>query len=195
MRLRRHCQRLAKVETLLIALSLEAALPRCPDNAARELNLTPNGRWTEARWLRLGDKFLTRTGVSATVVGLTIRMERVQVYNLQVKNLQLYAIGEHGVLVHNSAFNGVSRNSRDYKGATWVYEIFDKKIGVTSVPPSKNGLYPRVQRQLDPDDDWRIIREFDNRNDALTFEEFMIKWRTQGGYDTLPGNIRHSQCR
>ncbi len=35
------------------------------------------GRWTEARWLRRGDHFLTRTGKSATVVGLTVRPERV----------------------------------------------------------------------------------------------------------------------
>jgi len=136
MRLRRHCQRLAKVETLLIALSLEAALPRCPDNAARELNLTPNGRWTEARWLRLGDKFLTRTGVSATVVGLTIRTERVQVYNLQVKNLQLYAVGQAGVLVHNSLPHG---NARAHPGPTILYGLYSRagaflKWGVSNNP-------------------------------------------------------------
>ena len=59
------------------------------------------GRWTEARWLRLGDQFLTKTGKSATVSGLTIRLERVKVYNQHVDDLQLYAVGEHGVLVHN----------------------------------------------------------------------------------------------
>src|SRR5690606_8387393 len=60
------------------------------------------GRWTEARWLRLGDHFLTRTGKSATVSGLTIRIERVKVYNLQVEDLHLYAVGDAGMLVHNS---------------------------------------------------------------------------------------------
>ena len=60
------------------------------------------GRWTEARWLRLGDHFLTRTGKSATVTGLIIRTERVKVYNLHVEGLHVYAVGEHGLLVHNS---------------------------------------------------------------------------------------------
>lgn len=77
--------------------------PAVRELPAAESVMTPTGRWTEARWLRLGDKFLTKTGTSATVVGLTIRMERVKVYNLQVKNLQLYAVGQAGVLVHNSA--------------------------------------------------------------------------------------------
>ena len=36
------------------------------------------------------------------MAGLTIRMERVKVYNLQVNRFQLYAIGSAGVLVHNS---------------------------------------------------------------------------------------------
>ena len=65
--------------------------------------LTPSGRWTEARWLKLGDHFLTKTGKSATVSGLTIRMERVKVYNLQVTRLQLYAVGNAGIFVHDSA--------------------------------------------------------------------------------------------
>ncbi len=76
--------------------------PVCTELPIHDSQMTPSGRWTEARWLRLGDRFLTRTGASATVSGLTIRTERVQVYNLHVKDLQLYAVGESGVLVHNS---------------------------------------------------------------------------------------------
>lgn len=59
-------------------------------------------RWTEARWLGIGAHFLTRAGRSATVSGLIIRIERVKVYNLIVKDRHLYAIGNSGVLVHNS---------------------------------------------------------------------------------------------
>jgi len=58
------------------------------------------------RWLRIGDHSLTRTGKSATVSGLTIRIERVKVYNLQVAEHQLYAITDAGVLVHNSVHAG-----------------------------------------------------------------------------------------
>ncbi len=67
---------------------------------------THGGRWTEARWLRLGDVFLTKTGRSATVSGLTIRIERTKVYNLHVDRLHHYAVGEAGVLVHNSGLLG-----------------------------------------------------------------------------------------
>ena len=75
--------------------------PSVSDLPAADQVAKPSGRWTEARWLRLGDRF-KRTGYSATVSGLMIRMERVKVYNLKVKQLQLYAIGLRGVLVHNS---------------------------------------------------------------------------------------------
>ncbi len=59
-------------------------------------------RWVDARWLRLGDRFLTRSGYSATVSGLTIRLERVRVYNLKVRGLHQYSVGATGVLVHNA---------------------------------------------------------------------------------------------
>ncbi len=52
--------------------------PACTELPIHDSQMTPSGRWTEARWLRLGDRFLTRTGASATVSGLTIRTERVQ---------------------------------------------------------------------------------------------------------------------
>lgn len=76
--------------------------PPCTELLVADSAPTPGGRWVDARWLRLGDRFLTRTGVSATVAGLTIRLERVRVYNLHVQSLQLYAVGQDGVLVHNS---------------------------------------------------------------------------------------------
>jgi hypothetical protein len=71
-----------------------------------EAEPTPSGRWTEARWLRLGDVFLTATGRSATVSGLTVRMERTKVYNLSVRRQHNYAVGESGVLVHNANCGG-----------------------------------------------------------------------------------------
>ena len=94
-------------------------------NAERGLNPYGNGgRWTEARWLRLGDVFLTRTGKSATVSGLTIRIERVKVYNLHVEGLHLYAVGEAGVLVHNSGTVKVTHwgpnRAPDIRTGDWV---------------------------------------------------------------------------
>jgi len=101
-----------------------------------DLGVKSGGRWTEARWLRLGDHFLTKTGKSATVVGLPIRMERVQVYNLQVRNLQLYAVGSVSVLVHNSA---IGRNMKDR------VIPYAKERGYRYFEPDPNG--PSVMRQ------------------------------------------------
>lgn len=77
-----------------------------------------SGRWIEARWLRIGDHFLTEAGKSATVLGLTIRIERVKVYNLIVKYLHLYFAGQAGVLVHNKAGFQFS-HVRDLKNLSW----------------------------------------------------------------------------
>jgi hypothetical protein len=64
------------------------------------------GKWdrreSEVRSSRVHDHFLTRTGRRATVAGLSIRVERIRVYNLNVNTLHNYAVGECGVLVHNT---------------------------------------------------------------------------------------------
>ncbi len=71
----------------------------------REMTVKSHGgRWIAARWLRIGDHFLTRAGKSATVSGQTIGNERVKVYNLNVNELHFYAVGDAGVLVHNSGW-------------------------------------------------------------------------------------------
>jgi RHS repeat-associated protein len=85
-----------------IALAQRPAAAELPASRRRIAPETHTGRWTEARWLRVGDHFLNRTGKSATVSGLAIRMERVRVYNLTVARLHNYAVLQSGVLVHNS---------------------------------------------------------------------------------------------
>jgi hypothetical protein len=60
------------------------------------------GRWVLARDLRAGDEVLLRR---AGVVALqSVQIEDVEeaVYNFQVADLQNYAVGESGVLVHNT---------------------------------------------------------------------------------------------
>jgi len=59
------------------------------------------GRYVPAEHLRLGDRLLAHEFHAATVVGLQVRNERLRVYNLTVERLHNYAVGEHGVLVHN----------------------------------------------------------------------------------------------
>ena len=82
----------------------------------REMTMASHGgRWTEAKWLRIGDHFLTKAGKSATVSGLTIRIERIKVYNLKVAGHRSYTVAGTGVLVHNKEgiyeFRGASGRS------------------------------------------------------------------------------------
>lgn len=76
--------------------------PAVSDWPSGETEAPVTGRWTEARHLRLGDTFVTRTGRSATVSGLTLRLERLRVYNLEVAGTHTYAVGQDGACVHNT---------------------------------------------------------------------------------------------
>jgi len=64
------------------------------------------GRWVAARDLKTSDRLLLIDGRSATVTGLMIRLERTKVYNLKVARLHNYAVGNCGVLVHNTSPDG-----------------------------------------------------------------------------------------
>lgn len=76
--------------------------PEARELTADERGAAKVGRWTEARWLRIGDRFKTKTGYSATVVGLTIRLEREKVHNLLVEGEHTYSVGLAGLGVHNN---------------------------------------------------------------------------------------------
>jgi hypothetical protein len=70
--------------------------------AAYEVGSEQEGRWVLARDLRAGDEVLLRDG---EVVPLeSVRLDEVEerVYNFHVEELQNYAVGGCGVLVHNT---------------------------------------------------------------------------------------------
>lgn len=59
------------------------------------------GRWVEAIDLRAGDVLFTRDGRRVPVTHVSVRQVKTTVYNLQVEDLNNYAVGRSGVLVHN----------------------------------------------------------------------------------------------
>lgn len=155
------------------------------------------GRWTEARYLRLGDTFVTRTGRSATVTGLTLRLERLRVYNLEVAGTHTYAVGQDGACVHNACH----RNARAFRGKTWVYEVFHNakryKFGVTSTGFNQAGdlirasyQVARLAARLGGKWTYRVVREVQGRGRALDLERRLIEQGTRGRPGALPGNIR-----
>ena len=60
-----------------------------------------NSHWIEAKDLQIGDRVATISGDAATVVELTVQLERVRVFNLLVDRYHAYAVGDAGVCVHN----------------------------------------------------------------------------------------------
>ena len=71
-------------------------LPSVPENA------TAQGRWVDAGDVRIGDEVLLRDGRILAVQGIEHRPFVGKVYNFKVDELECYAVGKAGVLVHNT---------------------------------------------------------------------------------------------
>jgi hypothetical protein len=78
----------------------ERPLPRCIPTT--ELGGRQEGRWVLAEDLRAGDELLLRSGERATIAATSVEESRVLVYNIHVAELENYAVGLRGVLVHNT---------------------------------------------------------------------------------------------
>jgi RHS repeat-associated protein len=65
-------------------------------------NSVDDGRWVEARSLKIGDVFLTIKGEQATVTACFTRQDHLKVYNFKVQGNHTYAVGNCGILVHNN---------------------------------------------------------------------------------------------
>ncbi len=72
-------------------------LPSVPEGA------TTSGRWVDAGDLHVGDELLLRDGRIAAVEAVRSEPYHAEVYNIAVAELQCYAVGHSGVLVHNTS--------------------------------------------------------------------------------------------
>jgi hypothetical protein len=81
-----------------------ATRPAANDVHVDEQGNRYGGRWIEARHVKVGDWLLTRSGAPVRVTGLHAQNESVGVYNLRIEELNNYAVGSVGLLVHNKAF-------------------------------------------------------------------------------------------
>jgi hypothetical protein len=71
-------------------------------DANEDSGLSLPGRWVHSHALRVGDRLYNRTGGLLTIAGLRCCHDRQEVYNLAVVGLPYYAVGQHGILVHNT---------------------------------------------------------------------------------------------
>jgi RHS repeat-associated protein len=84
--------------------------PRLPHLPAAPVSRTVPGRWVDAGDLRAGDELLLRDGSRAPVEEIRVCPFEGQVYNFEVEDLHCYAVGPHGLLVHNK--NGETLGGR-----------------------------------------------------------------------------------
>ncbi|MCA8939655.1 MAG: hypothetical protein KDB07_07610, partial [Planctomycetes bacterium] len=94
------------------------------------------GRWVEARHLRVGDWLLLRSGAAIKVRALEARVAALPVYNLDVAHWHTYTVSQHRVLVHN----------------------YDPKKGTKKSPSDSQGRAGRQQRLREMADDPKLGR-------------------------------------
>jgi len=66
------------------------------------------GGWIPAGELKVGEKVLTRSG-EATVTGTEKKGGAELVYNLEVKDLHNFLVGDEGIVVHNSCLKVIAK--------------------------------------------------------------------------------------
>src|SRR5262249_46930048 len=80
--------------------------------SAYEAGSRQKGRWVLAQDLRAGDEVLLREGEIMALEAVELDNAEERVYNFHVAELQNYAVGEIGVLVHNTNDSKSSRPTK-----------------------------------------------------------------------------------
>jgi len=75
--------------------------PVAKDVPIHEQGTTNNGRWVEARDLRVGDTLLRNNEDTVNVDNIYLIKENMSVHNLEISMMHNYSVGSIGVLVHN----------------------------------------------------------------------------------------------
>jgi len=75
--------------------------PVVKDVPIHEQGTTNNGRWVEARDLRVGDTLLRNNENTVKVDNVDLYKDHMSVHNLEISMIHNYSVGSIGVLVHN----------------------------------------------------------------------------------------------
>ena len=87
---------------------IRSHLPHVPEMA------TTSGRWVDAGDVHVGDQLLLRDGRILPVEAIQHQPYRDKVYNFHVDDFECYAVGNSGVLVHNTNGDALEQ---------WIYEV------------------------------------------------------------------------
>jgi hypothetical protein len=77
-----------------------------------ELPPTASDCWIDARNLEAGDSLIGRDGTVSCIAAVSVDHFRGTVYNLSVASIHNYAVGTHGILVHNKSAPNTGRWSK-----------------------------------------------------------------------------------
>lgn len=119
-------------------------------------NATTKGRWVDSCDVRVGDRVLLRDGRIEAVERIVLHPFEGTVYNMQVEELECYAVGQNSVLVHNNnspetgptSGNGSNSGGGGSSGS-------GTGGGATPRPNVDLGPIPRNRTQLNrPDPNW-----------------------------------------
>jgi hypothetical protein len=76
--------------------------PRPQRIPATEFGGRLDGRWVLAENLQVGDELFLRSGTTQIVDAISVTASHLTVYNIHVEELENYAVGHCGILVHNT---------------------------------------------------------------------------------------------
>jgi hypothetical protein len=97
------------------------------------------GRWVDAGELRLGDVLYLKSGALEAIDQIERHEVWEKVYNLQIEELECYAVGSSQVLVHNSSTNLNTNTAISIFG---LYEI--TRIGGRGVPKGSGPILHKI---------------------------------------------------
>lgn len=75
--------------------------PKPGDLPRAEQAKAEQGRWVEARDLKVGDTLREKSGKGLVISSLSSKQKQAEVYNLDVEDYHNYAVNQQGILVHN----------------------------------------------------------------------------------------------
>ncbi|HRI02059.1 MAG TPA: Hint domain-containing protein [Saprospiraceae bacterium] len=132
------------------------------------------GDWQHAGHLEIGEEVLAKGG-NAKVVSKERDLTIQAVYNLEIKDLHNFLVGDVGVVVHNGCLDWISKLAPDWlnKGAHFNVPIKNGTIEILIVPDNAGGFllkkWPASAKEADFTEGKEIIEE------ALKNKDFQFK--------------------
>ncbi len=141
------------------------------------------GDWRLAGELQVGEKVLTKSGES-TVTSIEKKGGSEPVYNLEVKDLHIFLVGDVGVVVHNNYLSKFFKGVEGAKGLIGEdYEVWLRKLfpNARKVSPKDLGAWQHREYDIFTEiGNKKILGEAKSGN-ALNHDAWISKVRSQLG--------------